>query len=134
METVLYLDETRTGPRGVVVVPERFGINSHAKEKAQGLAALGYLTPVRDLYGDSKTVRTLEEVMAFIGSLVGDSQRISAYAETGLKALTRGGCESAGLHWRGRLNDKETDTRGEPNVLRYSASAYRRSWESLQSK
>jgi dienelactone hydrolase len=29
------------------------------------------------------------------------------------------------------FTNKEADTRGEPNVLRYSASADRRSWESL---
>jgi dienelactone hydrolase len=212
----LYFDETKTGLRpAVVVFPEGFGISPHAKEKAQRLAALGYVTLVSDLYGEGKTVNTLGEVTAFVGPLMGDSQRINAYAEAGLKALTarpevdaskvaaigyciggsvalelaRGGADvkgAAGFHsglttarienakniktkvlvcigaddpmigpdirqkfgeemkaskvdWQLHLyggvvhsfTNKEADTRGEPNVLRYSASADRRSWESL---
>jgi dienelactone hydrolase len=216
MESVLYFDETKTGQRpAVVVFPEGFGLSEHAKEKAQRLAALGYVTLVSDLYGGGKTVNTLEEVMAFVGPLMADSQRISAYAEAGLKVLTarpevdaskvaaigyciggsvalelaRGGADVkgvAGFHsglttartenaknieskvlvcigaddpmigpdirqkfgeemtasqvdWQLHLyggvvhsfTNKEADTRGDPNVLRYSAKADRRSWQSL---
>lgn len=216
MESVLYFDETKTGPRpGVVVFPEGFGLSEHAKSKAQRLAALGYVTLVSDLFGEGKTVTTLAEVMAFVGPLMGDSQRIGAYAEAGLRALTarpevdvnkvaaigyciggsvalelaRSGAEVkgvAGFHsglttartenakniktkvlvcigaddpmigpdirqkfaeemnagavdWQLHLyggvvhsfTNKEADTRGEPNVLRYSASADNRSWASL---
>ena len=216
MESVLYFDETKAGPRpAIVVFPEGFGISAHAKEKAQRLAALGYVTLVSDLFGEGKNVSTLAEVMAFVGPLMGDSQRIGAYAEAGLHALTSrpevdtskvaaigyciGGSVAlelarlganvkgvAGFHsglttartenaknirtkvlvcigaddpmigpdirqkfaeemnagkvdWQLHLyggvvhsfTNKEADTRGEPNILRYSASADKRSWESL---
>jgi dienelactone hydrolase len=216
MESVLCFDETKTGKRpAVVVFPEGFGISEHSKAKAQRLAALGYVTLVSDLYGEGKTVNTLAEVMAFVGPLMESTQKISAYAEAGLKALAarpevdaskiaaigyciggsvalelaRGGADVkgvAGFHsglttarpenakdikskvlvcigaddpmigpdirqkfaeemnaskvdWQLHLyggvvhsfTNKEADTRGAPKVLRYSASADRRSWQSL---
>jgi len=216
MESVLYFDETKTGKRpGVVVFPEGFGISKHSHEKAQRLAALGYVTLVSDLYGEGKNVDTLAEVMAFVGPLMASTEKITAYAEAGLKALVarpevdtskvaaigyciggsvalelaRSGAEVkgvAGFHsglttartqnakdiqskvlvcigaddpmigpeirqkfademtaskvdWQMHLyggvvhsfTNKEADSRGEPNALRYSASADKRSWESL---
>lgn len=216
MESILYFDETKTGERpAVLVFPEGFGLSEHAKQKAQRLAKLGYVVLASDLYGDGKTVSTLDEVMAFVGDLTSDSQKIRGFAEAGLKALTdrpevdassvaaigyciggtvalelaRGGADLkgvAGFHsglatlrpedaknikskvlvcigaddpiigpdarqafidemtggkvdWQLHLyggvvhsfTNKEADTRGAPDVLRYSAEADKRSWESL---
>ena len=74
MESVLYFDETKTGKRpAVVLFPEGFGLSPHAKEKAQRLAELGYVVLASDLYGESKTVSTLDEVMTFVGALTSNS-------------------------------------------------------------
>jgi dienelactone hydrolase len=52
----LYFDETKTGKRpAVLVFPEAYGLSAHAKEKAQRLAELGYVTLASDLYGEGKT-------------------------------------------------------------------------------
>jgi len=216
MESVLYFDETKTGKRpAVLVFPEGFGLSQHSKDKARRLAELGYVTLVSDLYGNGKTVNTLEEVMAFVAPFMENPEKITAYAEAGLKALTSrpevdaskvaaigyciGGSVSlelarsgahvkgvAGFHsglttaqpektknikgkvlvcigaddpmigpdirqkfgdemtagkvdWQMHLyggvvhsfTNKEADTRGRPEVIRYSASADRRSFASL---
>ena len=216
LESVLYLDETKTGKRpAVLLFPEGFGLSPHAKEKAQRLASLGYVVLASDLYGEGKTVNTLDEVMAFVGALTSESQKIRGFAEAGLKALiarpevdasriaaigyciggtvalelARSGADVkgvAGFHsglatlqpedakdikgkvlvcigaddpiigpdarqafveemttgkvdWQLHLyggvvhsfTNKEADDRGKPDVLRYSADADRRSWNSL---
>ena len=88
LESVLYFDETRTGKRpAVLLFPEGFGLSAHTREKAQRLAELGYVTLANDMYGEGKSVETLDEVMGFIGPLMKDPQKISAYAEAGLKVL-----------------------------------------------
>jgi dienelactone hydrolase len=88
MESVLYFDETKTGKRpAVLVFPEAYGLSPHAKEKAQRLAELGYVTLASDLYGEGKNASTLEEAMAFVGPMLKDPFINRAYAEAGLKAL-----------------------------------------------
>jgi dienelactone hydrolase len=88
MESVLYFDETKTGQRpAVLVFPEAYGLSAHAKEKAQRLAELGYVTLASDLYGEGKNASTLEEAMAFVGPMIKDPLINRAYAEAGLKAL-----------------------------------------------
>jgi dienelactone hydrolase len=216
LESVLYFDESRTGKRpAVLLFPEGFGLSPHAKEKARRLAELGYVVLASDLYGESKTVSTLDEVMAFVGALTSDSHKIRGFAQAGLQALVgraevdgsriaaigyciggtvalelaRGGAEVrgvAGFHsglgtlrpgdaknikgkvlvcigaddpiidaaarqsfveemtagkvdWQLHLyggvvhsfTNKEADSRGQPDILRYSESADRRSWNSL---
>ena len=88
MESVLYFDETKTGKRpAVLVFPEAYGLSAHAKEKAQRLAAIGYVTLASDLYGEGKNAGTLEEAMAFVGPMLKDPLINRAYAEAGRKAL-----------------------------------------------
>jgi dienelactone hydrolase len=88
MESVLYFDETKTGKRpAVLVFPEAYGLSAHAKEKAQRLAALGYVTLASDLYGEGKNASTLEEALAFVGPMLKDPLINRAYAEAGRKAL-----------------------------------------------
>jgi dienelactone hydrolase len=88
MESVLYFDETKTGRRpAVLVFPEAYGLSAHAKEKAQRLAELGYVTLASDLYGEGKNASTLEEAMAFVGPMLKDPLINRAYAEAGRKAL-----------------------------------------------
>jgi dienelactone hydrolase len=88
MESHLYLDPAKTGKRpGVLVFPEGFGLSGHTKEKAQRLAELGYVTLANDLFGNGKTVETMEELSAFIGPMMQKPEKIRHYAEAGLKAL-----------------------------------------------
>ena len=84
MESVLYFDKTKTGKRpAVLVFPEAYGLSAHAKEKAQRLAELGYVTLASDLYGEGKNASTLDEAMAFVGPRLKDP-------------LSRGRCDRAG--------------------------------------
>jgi dienelactone hydrolase len=217
MESVLYFDETKTGKRpAVLVFPEAFGLSEHTKEKAQRLAELGDVALANDLFGESKTVSTMDEVMGFVGPMMKDPQMTRRYAEAGLKALigrpevdaskiasigycfggtvslelARSGADVkgvAGFHsglgtarpedaknikgkvlvcigaddpmigpdarqafvqemtagkvdWQMHLyggvvhsfTNKEADSRGMPDAIRYSAEADRRSWEALK--
>ncbi len=84
----MYFDEAKTGKRpAVLVFPEAYGLSMHAKEKAQRLAELGYVTLASDLYGRGRNAGTLEEAMAFVGPMLKDPLINRAYAEAGLKAL-----------------------------------------------
>ena len=88
MESHLYLDPAKTGKRpGVLVFPEAFGLSDHTKEKAQRVAELGYVSLANDLFGNGKTVSSMDEVMGFVGPMMQDPLKTRAYAEAGLKAL-----------------------------------------------
>jgi dienelactone hydrolase len=216
MESVLYFDESKAGKRpAILVFPEAFGLSEHTKEKARRLAELGYVTLANDLFGEGKTVSSLDEVMGFVGPLMQNPLDIRSYAQAGLQALiarpevdasriaaigycfggtvslelARGGAAVkgvAGFHsglstvrpedakditgkvlvcigaddpmigpdarqkfieemtagkvdWQMHIyggvvhgfTNKQADSRGMPDALRYSASADKRSWESL---
>jgi dienelactone hydrolase len=69
----LYWDEAQTGPRpGVVVFPEAFGLNAHAREHAQRLAQLGYVALAADPHGDGTVFADLPSVMPAIRALYTD--------------------------------------------------------------
>jgi dienelactone hydrolase len=88
MESVLYFDESQTGKRpAILVFPEAFGLSEHTKQKAQRLAELGYVTLANDLFGESKMVTTMDEVMSFVGPMMQDPLKIRSYAEAGMQAL-----------------------------------------------
>src|SRR5271156_4021450 len=64
MESHLYFDPGKSGKRpGILVFPEAFGLSDHTKEKARKLAELGYVTLANDLFGEGKTVTSMDEVM-----------------------------------------------------------------------
>ncbi len=49
-------DESREGARpAVIVVPEWWGLNDHARDRARRLAEMGYIAMAIDLYGEGKT-------------------------------------------------------------------------------
>jgi dienelactone hydrolase len=63
----LTYDDSRSGPRpGVVVFPEAFGLNDHARQRADRLAQLGYVAFAADLNGEG----TLYEDMAQLGPVI----------------------------------------------------------------
>ena len=50
----LVWDETATGPRpGVVVFPEAFGLNDHARQRAERLAQQGFVALAADPHGEA---------------------------------------------------------------------------------
>lgn len=59
MKGYLTYDENITGKRpAVLVVPEWWGLNDYARERARMLAELGYTALAVDMYGDGKVVTT----------------------------------------------------------------------------
>jgi len=60
----LAYDETKQGKRpGVLVMPEAFGLGAHAKERAEKIAALGYVAFAGDPYGDGMQFTDLQKAI-----------------------------------------------------------------------
>ena len=66
-------DETRSGRRpGIVVFPEAFGLNDHARQRAERLAHLGFVALAADLHGEEKLYSDLPSVVPAMQSLYTD--------------------------------------------------------------
>ena len=67
----LVLDQAPSGGRrpGVLVFPEAFGLSAHAKQRAERLAALGYVALAGDLHGDQYLTKDLDEALGLIAPL-----------------------------------------------------------------
>jgi dienelactone hydrolase len=66
-------DETLKDRRpGVVVFPEAFGLNDHARERADRLARLGYVALAADVNGDGAVYHDMAQLRPVIGGLYGD--------------------------------------------------------------
>jgi dienelactone hydrolase len=88
MQSHLFAEDGHPGPRpGILVFPEAFGLSEHAKSRAERLAGLGYIALASDLWGEGKTVDSLDAVMGLIGPLRDEPARIRARAKGGLDAL-----------------------------------------------
>lgn len=82
-------DETRSGPRpGVVVFPEAFGLNDHARQRAERLAQLGYVALAADLYGEAAVFDDMSKLGPAIQPLYSNRQLWRARARAALDALT----------------------------------------------
>lgn len=72
---------------GVLLVHGGAGLDDHAREQAERVAAFGYVVFACDMFGDG--VRgDRERTMATIGALVADPDRLCARAVAGLDVLT----------------------------------------------
>jgi len=81
-------DETRNERRpGVVVFPEAFGLNDHARERAKRLARLGYVALAADINGDGAVYNDMAQLRPIIGSLTADRAEWRARARAALDAL-----------------------------------------------
>ena len=88
MQSHLYWDEARPGPRaGVLVFPEAFGLGEHAKSRAQRLAELGYVALACDLHGHGQVFEDLGYVMGLINPMRDHPEHTRARAQGGLDAL-----------------------------------------------
>ena len=56
----------------VVVFPEWWGHNAHVKQRAQAIAALGYVGVAVDVYGDGREAADATEAGSLMGGLFGD--------------------------------------------------------------
>lgn len=66
----LAYDDAATGKQpGVVVFHEWWGLNDYAKQRAEKLAALGYVAFCADMYGDGKTTEHPTEAGKFAGAV-----------------------------------------------------------------
>ena len=62
-----------SGPRaGILVLPEWWGLNAHARERAERLAKMGYAALAVDLYGDGRVADTPDQAAALYGEVMGD--------------------------------------------------------------
>lgn len=85
---MLAYDDAATGKRpGVLVVHEWWGLNEHAKERAEKLAGMGYVAFAADMYGDGKTTTHPQEAMAFVGEVRKNQDAWLGRAKAALKVL-----------------------------------------------
>lgn len=83
----LAVDDTQPGPRpGVLVCHEGPGLDTHAKGRAERLAALGYVGFALDYHGGGKPI-AMEEFMARLGEFRDDPDRVRAIGRAGLDIL-----------------------------------------------
>jgi dienelactone hydrolase len=83
----LAIDDERPGSRpGVLVCHEGPGLDEHAKGRAERLAALGYAAFALDYHGEGKPL-VQDEMMARLGALMGDADRIRELGRAGLAIL-----------------------------------------------
>jgi dienelactone hydrolase len=71
---------------GILVAHEGPGLDQHARDVADRLAALGYVAFALDYYGGGRPL-PVEQVMERLGPLMGDPDRIRALARAGLDVL-----------------------------------------------
>ena len=72
---------------GVIVFPEAFGLNAHARERAECLARLGYVALAADLLGDGRVFDDLPSVVPSIKALYADRTAWRARARAALEVL-----------------------------------------------
>jgi len=81
-------DEKLKGPRpGVVVFPEAFGLNEHARERADRLARLGYTALAADTNGEGAVYNDMAQLRPVIGGLYNDRAELRSRARAALEAL-----------------------------------------------
>jgi dienelactone hydrolase len=84
----LAYDERRTGKRpGILVMPEAFGLGTHAKQRAERLVELGYVAFAGDPYGDGAEAKDLPEAMKLAGPLTQDPAKFRQRGRAALDKL-----------------------------------------------
>ena len=81
-------DETQTGRRpGVVVFPEAFGLNDHARRRAERLAQCGYIALAADTHGEGMVYTDMASLRGPMGALYSDRSTWRSRAKAALDAL-----------------------------------------------
>jgi len=84
----LAYDDKKTGKRpGILVMPEAFGLGTHAKKNAERLASLGYVALAGDPYGNGVEYGDLQEAIKYAGALREDPAKFRHRARVALDKL-----------------------------------------------
>jgi dienelactone hydrolase len=84
----LVWDETTPGRRpGVVVFPEAFGLNDHARQRAERLAQLGFVALAADPHGEGALLNDMASLGPAIKALYADRAEWRSRAHAALDAL-----------------------------------------------
>ncbi len=84
---VAFDDQTSHRRPGVLVMPEAFGLGTHAKQRAERLAALGYVALAGDPYGNGVEYNDLQEAIKHAGALREDPAKFRQRARVALDKL-----------------------------------------------
>jgi dienelactone hydrolase len=87
MRSRLVFEDSSGQRAGVLVFPEAFGLDKRTIERAEQLAALGYVVLACDLHGEGHVVDDLQDAMAQVQPLLDDPTRARARAAGALQAL-----------------------------------------------
>jgi dienelactone hydrolase len=83
-------DDAAKGKRpGVLVVHEWWGLNSHAKERAERLAALGYVAFACDMYGEGQVTDHPKKASEMAGAVRANLKAWQGRAKAGLEQLAK---------------------------------------------
>lgn len=80
-------DRTGVPHPGVIVVPEIWGLGDHAKERAQRLAAMGYVALAADPYGDGQQFDNIQDARPRAQALRESAGRMRDRVGAALEAL-----------------------------------------------
>ncbi len=84
----LALDPSKPGPRpGILICHEGNGLGPQVKDRAHRLAELGYVAFAVDYIGGGEVLTDMASMMARLGALRGDLDRVRALARAGLDVL-----------------------------------------------
>jgi dienelactone hydrolase len=84
----LYFDDAEKGKRpGVLVFHEWWGLNDHAKKRAESLASMGYVAFAADMYGDGKVTEHPKEAAKMAQAVRMNAKVWQARAQAALKQL-----------------------------------------------
>jgi dienelactone hydrolase len=84
---VTFDDATSHKRPGVLVMPEAFGLGTHATQRAERLASLGYVALAGDPYGNGLQVTDLQEAIKRAGALREDLATFRQRARVALDTL-----------------------------------------------
>jgi len=86
--STLVYDDAQDGRRpAVLVFPEWWGVNDHAKQRATALAELGYVALAVDMYGDAFLTDKPAEASRRAGALYADRPALRARATAAMRRL-----------------------------------------------
>jgi dienelactone hydrolase len=83
--------KVNTGKAGVLVLPAWMGIDNNAKENANELAKLGYISFVADIYGVDKRPKNTKEAGQIAGSFKKDYKAYQKRIQLALEQLIKAG-------------------------------------------
>src|SRR5713226_2263486 len=84
----LAFDDQKSNRRpGVLVMPEAFGLGTHAKERAERLASLGCVALAGDPYGNGVEYNDLQEAIKHVGALREDPAKFRQRGRVALDKL-----------------------------------------------